>query len=163
MRSVSIATALLAVLATVPFACIGASRHEDRAAEYRVPSAEETRKLRRDRIANVFRDHPEALENADRVLEILRSQETDRNEQLKPLIGTYVAFTGGGGAPGKFANLYLDNHILLDVQLSPPIDPRPQAVIWEAQVLGKLKAVSFEEKIIFIEANVKDWVMSFCG
>ena len=77
-------------------------------------------------------------------------------EALRPFIGREVVFVGGGAPPGGNADLMVGD-VRLAVVIKPAWDVRPQAVTWEACVLGVVRHIDGEKKVITIEARPEDW------
>jgi hypothetical protein len=69
--------------------------------------------------------NPEAISNGDKLLHILAFTPADAAQRLKPLVGQKVAFYGGSQGDGSTANLLIAKDVVLDVEIIPPLDPRP--------------------------------------
>ena len=108
-------------------------------------------------VTAAFPEHLEANLNGQKVLSLLH---TTRNaKDFQSLIGKPVAFFGEHARSREFCDLVVDGGFLLDVQLVPPDRPPPLGVSWDAWVLGVLKKVDAERKIIRVEASPDNWIL----
>jgi hypothetical protein len=73
------------------------------------------------------------------------------------LIGSQVVFVGSAASPGGNANLMVWTNVVLEVEIRPERDVRPHSAFWHAEVLGTLKSVDFEKRVIHIQAKPEDW------
>ena len=98
-----------------------------------------------------------AISNGSTVLSAVRSRDTQSKASIQALIGSQVVFVGGAAPPGGNANLIVASNVVLEVEIRPLRDVRPRAVAWSAEVLGTLKSVDFEKRVIHIRARPEDW------
>jgi hypothetical protein len=104
-------------------------------------------------------DHAAAIHNGQVALSAIQSNGQPGHHAVESLIGSPVAFFGGAAPPGGNANLIVSNDVTVDVELRPYRDVRPQAVSWDAWVVGRLKSVDFQKRIIYIRAHPDDWLV----
>ena len=105
----------------------------------------------------VFFTNKTAIANGSTVLAAVRSGDTQSKASIQALIGSQVIFVGGAAPPGGNANLMVASNVVLEVEIRPARDVRPHAVVWSAEVLGTLKSVDFEKRVIHIRAKPEDW------
>ena len=98
-----------------------------------------------------------AIANGSIVLAAVRSGDTQSKASVQALIGSQVVFVGGAAPPGGNANLMVASNVVLEVEIRPARDVRPHSVAWSAEVLGTLKSVDFEKRVIHIRAKPEDW------
>ena len=120
------------------------------------PAADEEEKSVRASMRIHFRNDHEAIDRGDKLLRLLRSGSENLAEKVKPFVGTKIAVCGGGG--GATANLHARGGWLIRVEIDPPGDPRPEAVMWNAIVLGQLQSIDVAKKTIIIRARKQDWI-----
>ena len=96
-----------------------------------------------------------AVSNGQAVVSAVCSGSSQTN--IQALIGSPVVFIGGAAPPGGNANLTVWSNVVVEVEISPARDVRPHSVYWEAEVLGSLKSVDFQKRIIHIRAKPDDW------
>lgn len=72
-------------------------------------------------------------------------------------VGSQVVFIGSAAPPGDSANLVLEGGVTLQVVLTRKKDVRPHAVMWDAEVFGKLTKIDFEHRVITISCQPNDW------
>ena len=106
-----------------------------------------------------------AISNGRAVLAAMISGDTQSKTNVQALIGSQVIFEGTGSAlpgatsPGTNANLMVWSNVVLQVDLRPLQEVRlHNAFSWSAKVLGTLKGVNFQERVIYIEAKPEDWI-----
>jgi hypothetical protein len=97
------------------------------------------------------------IANGSNVLSAVYSSDKQSRARVQALIGSQVAFYGGTAPPGANANLIVGTNIVLDVEIRPFRDVRPHSVCWGADVMGTLKSVDFEKRVIHIRAKPEDW------
>jgi hypothetical protein len=102
-----------------------------------------------------FPRHGEALRTAEQLLALVENRAGP--EALGPFIGREVVFVGGCAPPGGNADLMVADGVRLAVVIKPAQDVRPQSVTWEACVLGIVRHIDREKKVITIEARPEDW------
>ena len=105
----------------------------------------------------LFFTNQTAVANGSTVLSAVRSGDTQSKASVQALIGSQVVFVGGAAPPGGNANLMVASNIVLEVEIRPARDVRPHAVVWSAEVIGTLKSVDFEKRVIHIRAKPEDW------
>jgi hypothetical protein len=105
----------------------------------------------------VFFTNKTAIVNGSTVLAAVRSGATQSKASIQVLIGSQVVFVGGAAPPGGNANLMVASNVVLEVEIRPVRDVRPHSVAWSAEVLGTLKSVDFERRVIHIRAKPEDW------
>ena len=98
-----------------------------------------------------------AIANGHTVLSAVRSGDAQGRTNIQALLGSQVVFVGSIAPPGGSANLMVWSNIVLEVEIRPARDVRPHAVVWSAEVLGILKSVDFEKRVIHIRAKPEDW------
>jgi hypothetical protein len=106
----------------------------------------------------IFFTNATAVANGRTVLAAVLSGDAQSKTNVQALLGAAVVFVGGGSsALGVNANLTLCSNVVVDVEIQPPRDVRPQAAGWNAEVLGTLKRVDFRKRIIYIRARPERW------
>jgi hypothetical protein len=101
-----------------------------------------------------FTNEVAAFTNGQAVLAALKSGDAQSKKLIKALIGSRVLFAGSERAN----DLNLGGNIFLVVDGSrPPREGRPHARTWADEVVGVLKSVDFEKRLIHIEARPEDW------
>jgi hypothetical protein len=108
-------------------------------------------------LSRTFRGHSKAIENGTRLLQLLSAD--GGPDDLQAYVGRQVAFLGGGAPPGGTADLLIGDDVRLEVTIKPLQDVCPMAVMWEACVLGTVRRIVREKKVISIEAKPEDWVV----
>ena len=98
-----------------------------------------------------------AVSHGRTILAAVRSGDTQARTNVQALIGSQVVFVGGVAPPGGNANLMLSTNVLPVVDMQPQRDVRPHSVAWSAEVLGTLKNVDFEKRVIHIRAKPENW------
>jgi hypothetical protein len=96
-----------------------------------------------------------AVSNGQAVVSAVCSGSSQTNTQA--LTGSPVVFIGGAAPPGGNANLTVWSNVVVEVEIRPARDVRPHSVYWEAEVLGTLKSVDFQKRVIHIWAKPDDW------
>jgi hypothetical protein len=106
-----------------------------------------------------------AISNGRAVLAAVISGDTQSKTNVQALIGSQVVFEGTGSAspgtmsPGTNANLMVWSNVVLQVDIRPPRDDGSHgAFAWSVKVLGRLKGVDFQKRVIHIEAKPEDWI-----
>jgi hypothetical protein len=103
----------------------------------------------------------DAVANGNKVLAAVRSADAPSKASIQALIGSQVVFYGYPPNwrvyTGSRADLMVSSNIFLDVEIRPWRDVGPGAVNWDAKVLGTLKSVDFETRVIHIRAKPEDW------
>jgi hypothetical protein len=107
------------------------------------------------------------ITNSRVVLSALSSGDAKSKSAVQALIGSQVAFSGYGpveieGRTKHINNLMVSTNILLDVEVQPPLnwsswDPRQHVNGWDSEVLGTLKSVDFDKRIIYIKAKPENY------
>jgi hypothetical protein len=105
----------------------------------------------------IFFTNKTAIANGSTILAAVRSGDTQSKASVQVLIGSQVVFVGGAAPPGGNANLMVASNVVLEVDIRPSRDVRPHSVAWSAEVLGTLKSVDFEKRVIHIRAKPEDW------
>ncbi|HEV2318732.1 MAG TPA: hypothetical protein VGV18_03215 [Verrucomicrobiae bacterium] len=99
--------------------------------------------------------------NSRTVLLSVHSGSSHSRAEVQTLIGSQVAYCGyaalAAQAGGHPASLMLSSNVVLNVDIQPLKDVRPQAATWCAEVMGTLKRVDFQKRIIYIQAKPEDW------
>jgi hypothetical protein len=96
-----------------------------------------------------------AVSNGQAVVSAVCSGGSQTN--ILALIGSPVVFIGGEAPPGGDANLTVWSNVVVEVEIRPARDVQPHSVYWEAEVLGTLKSVDFQKRVIHIWAKPDDW------
>lgn len=86
-------------------------------------------------------------------------QASAQDEGLTRFIGKRAAFEGGTAPPGGNADLMVAEGVRLHVLIIPYRDVRPQAVCWNASVVGVITAVDAKKKVITVQAKSEDFVV----
>jgi len=110
-----------------------------------------------DSLPPIFFTNQTAVANARAVLSAVRVGDSQSKTNVQALIGSQVVFAGGAAPPGGSANLMVSSNVVLEVEISPSRGVRPRAISWDAEVLGTLKSVDFEKRVIKIRAKPEDW------
>ena len=140
--SLSMRASLLSILAVAFFVLAGiSSRAEDRRAPI------------------YFTNELVAFTNGLKVLTAVKVADAKGKERVESLIGSRVLFRGNNSeAPhGTNADLNLGNGVLLIVELNPHLNIRLPGRMWVAEVVGVLKSVDFEHRIVHIKALPEEW------
>ena len=98
-----------------------------------------------------------AITNGQSVVSALLAGDSSR---VQALVGSQVAFRGygsGGSMTNHPANLMISSNIILDVEIVPARNMIRPCCVWWADVLGTLKSVDFEKRVIYIQARLEDW------
>ncbi|HEV2329747.1 MAG TPA: hypothetical protein VGY56_13275 [Verrucomicrobiae bacterium] len=112
-------------------------------------------------LATYFFTNETVVANSRTVLLAVYSGSGHSRAEVQTLIGSQVAYGGyaalAAEAGGHPASLMLSGNVVLNVDIQPPKDVRPQAATWYAQVMGTLKRVDFQKRIIYIQAKPENW------
>lgn len=95
-----------------------------------------------------------AIDRGEELLEHLRSHD---RQAAASYVGRTAAFVGAAAPPGRNADLVVDDGVRLLITIRPETDVRPGSVIWEAGVLGTVRAVDVDGQTISIDAKPEDW------
>ena len=98
-----------------------------------------------------------AVVSARLVLAAVRDGDTQTRTNIQSLIGHNVVFIGGTAPRGTNADLTLGDDIILKVEIRPFRDVRPQSVMWESEVFGRLDSVDFSNRVIRITTSSENW------
>ena len=109
-----------------------------------------------DYLKPLFFTNETAIGNGSAVLSAVLSGDTQGKASIRSLLGSQVVFVGSAASGGN-ANLMVASNVVLDVEIRPSRDVRPQAVTWSAEVLGTLKSADFKKRVIHIRAKPEDW------
>lgn len=106
-----------------------------------------------------FTNELAAFTNGQTVLRAINLGNAQDKIQAQALAGTRVLFTGSSWeAPrGTKADLNLGNGILLKVELTTERNVRPHGAMWRAEVVGVLKDVDFEKRIVTVRTRPEEW------
>jgi hypothetical protein len=90
------------------------------------------------------------------------SGDANSKTDVKALIGSEVTFCGDALYQGGGTNITLESNIILNVELQPPhlkyhFIGVHGAVDSGVEVLGTLKSIDFEKRVIYIRASPKDY------
>ena len=103
----------------------------------------------------------DAVTNGNTVLAAVRSADAQSKMSVRALIGSQVVFYGyppdGRVYEGTIADLMISSNVVLEVEIRPFRDVSPHAIAWDAKVLGTLKSIDFEKRVIRIRARPEDW------
>ena len=103
----------------------------------------------------VFPEQEIPIKNGAAALRVAKRRE--RKESLRWLEGQPVAFFGEGIHTGPIGSLDVGDDWLLYIRFKPTLDFRPSSVSWAACVVGVLRTIDVDKKVISIEAKPKDW------
>jgi hypothetical protein len=100
-----------------------------------------------------------AFTNGLAVTTAFKTAEAISQAHVDSLIGSRVLFDGNSwDAPrGTNADLNLGGGLLLCVELEPQHDVRPHGGLWRAEVVGVLRSIDFEKRVIHVKARPEDW------
>jgi hypothetical protein len=73
----------------------------------------------------------------------------------KDPVGQTAVFFGSGNAINH--DLKTTDGVRVVVELDPPIDKRPDAILWKAAVLGRIEAVDLGKRTIRVSAAPVNW------
>lgn len=76
-------------------------------------------------------------------------------KSTKDWLGQTAVFIGHGNAINH--DLKTDDGVRVVVNLDPPIDKRPQAILWKAAVLGQIDAIDPAKRTIRVSAAPVNW------
>ena len=101
-----------------------------------------------------FTNEVAAFTNGQAVLAGLKSGDAQSKKVIQGLVGSRVLFDGLESGNG----LKLGENIFLEVEgSSPPREGRPHARNWADEIVGVLKSVDFEKRVIHIKARPEGW------
>ena len=103
-----------------------------------------------------------AVANGSTVLSAVLSGDPLSKTNVQALVGSPVVFVGFAAQIGT-ANLLVKSNILVEIELKPWRDVyenEPHARQNYAEVLGILKSVDFEKRVIHIQAKPADWMQT---
>lgn len=96
---------------------------------------------------------------AENETEHLRGEEILREivagKLTKDYVGQSAVFVGSGNAINH--DLKTDGGVRIIVVLDPPIDKRPEAILWKAAVLGQIEAIDLGKRTIRVSAAPVNW------
>lgn len=97
------------------------------------------------------------IANSHVVISTLISGDAESKARVEALIGSEIAFNGEAKYAGGGTNLILESNVVLNVEMQPAANVRTSGAFSTVEILGTLKKVDFEKKIIYIIAKPKDY------
>jgi len=107
--------------------------------------------------APFFSTNRTAITNGWKVLDAVLSGDSMSKNNIRAMYGSQVVFAGDGPRPEGRADLVLLSNVVLEVEISPGQLGKQNCFSWSAEVLGTLKSVDFDKRVIRIVAKPEDW------
>lgn len=105
-----------------------------------------------------FTNELAAFTNGSTVLTAITTSNYLAKARIESLIGSRVLFDGDNSkVPSTNADLNLGKGVILRVELNPQRDILPKGPMWRAEVVGILRSVDFERRVIHITARPEEW------
>lgn len=101
-----------------------------------------------------FTNNVTAISNGQIVVSALLAGDSGR---VQAFIGSEVVFIGYAPWSGGGTNITVESNIVLNVELQPSANVTSHGSGNPAEVLGTLKSVDFQKRVIYIRAKPKDY------
>jgi hypothetical protein len=111
-----------------------------------------------------------AIANGQKVLAAILAADSQSKSNIQALIGSQVVFFAHAGPGGTNCVLSIQSNVTLVVEFSPPYQwPQnvagyppvpheyPSSIYYSSEVLGTLKSVDLERRVVAIAAKQEDW------
>lgn len=101
------------------------------------------------------------IANSRQIFRAIQAGGAKGKADVQALIGSPVAFIGEARYIGGGTNIMVRSNIVLNVELQPSRFVGVHGAFSEVEVMGKLKRVDFEKRVIYILAKPEDYREDF--